>query len=942
MDDEEKPKLFDTRPDFSGKDERTPEGVNLLKGNGTKEGQGQDSNQKSDQKSNQKSGAQEKAAAGLKAAEAAASKNPTAAASAAGGEKSPASLFTGSGGNNAKASGLKSIGDFMQKFGPIIIVGLFLMVFLLPIIVLVGVPILLIGTIDYNLQKQLGWSPMSALLRSQAFTVIAERMADGDFPSELADDFASAGIIVGQTTASGDFIKTNQYIADIDALTDVAAKSDFERHGDSGSLSIMFNGEVISADDFVAAVDTNPHLYVAVSESMDIEARFYYSNEVNNVYKDLGVSRNNFKDFKITSDHDTDQENFYAMLDKALVNNSSTKIEGKYETSKEVERTEEEIKAEREQRLADGEKEPLDIPTTKTVTEDNSGEVYVAVGTSESATEIVSKVASMTKGSEATGKAAQLLNSAISSNEPRQAASAFVAMESVIQEARAEGDGPVNFAMNAMSRESEVSYTDVATGEEKIAKKSILNTDNFVAVVSESNNFSTDEALNFSRDRAIVATSADASLSKTTAVGSSGGSNSQAARKKKKLKDEDGDVGEGIYTTVGSIDMSITPIDNTRFTSVIGGNRIIEGGSYLSGTIGQRTIGAMPSDAVTIMAYKQTTDTLLAKEAAAERAVLSPFDISSPNTLLGSLVHNFATTILGASNGKINPVTIASATTSVAKKSVDNLFGTVTAASIDDAFITYNGNCHTTKQAANVEGDLYCNSHNTIVSKYIGNTMSEWMGALGVSENGQPTLDGHKHFVMLGMERASTFGVQSAAVCQTYKNLENSGSFFKRVISFIGDFFALTDACDGIDDEGIYTGAKYALSASNGDVHNVELYAGYALYDTVKSVLTGVQSGISRFKDEYYAMYPKDTSPAGRLAEISGMTKEQAEYTLALISYNNYIANYNPAERYAFGVPAVEMETPIFFESDIRVAAAEAVLIKEIAYYDLRNRNFVV
>lgn len=940
MDDEEKPKLFDTRPDFSGKDERTPEGVNLLKGNGAKEGQGQDSNQKSDQKSNQKSGVQEKAAAGLKAAEAAASKNPTAAASAAGGEKSPASLFTGSGSGNAKASDLKSIGDFMHKFGPIIIVGMFLMVFLLPMVILIGVPVLLIGTIDYNLQKYLGFSPTAAILESQAVHIIAEKMLSGEFPSALSDDLASNGILIGQVTASGDFVRTNNYIADLDSLSDIAASSDFHLKNSSGALSVMYDGKIIPAENFVAAVDADPKLYAATSESMNIRARFDYSPDVERVYKEFGVSRNSFKDFKVTGDHETDQTNFYNTLDRALINNSSTKIEGEYEEQVEVERTEEEIEEERQARIKNGEKEPFEIATTKIETRTVHGEVDLAIGSSESAEVIVGKVAGMTKGAEAVSKAAQLINSAVSSNEPSQAVSAFVTLESALQEARAEGDGPANFALNAMSRESEVEYTDVRTGEPKVVKKSILNSDNFVAVVSESGRFSTDEALNFSRDRVVVATNANGTLSVSTAVGTNGNRNAKAARKKKLADEPNGETDDSIYSAVGSVNMSIIPMDSTRLTSVIGGNRIISGGSHLSNTINQRTIGGMPSDAGAVAAYQKTVEKTLAKKAAAERATLSPFDISSPNTLLGNLAHNFATTILGAVN-KFNVMNVATATANVTKNSLSSLFTNTLAASNDKIYTGFFGECYTTQQAANVVGDLYCNSHNTLVTKYIGTPMSSWMGMVGVGEDGMPTTDEHKQFVMLGMERVSTVGVQSAAVCQAHRNLANSGSFFKRIINFIGDFLTLTEICDDVDPE-IYTGAKYTISSSNGSLSQTELFAGYALYDAVNSILTGVQSGISRFKDEYYAMYPKDTSPAGRLAEISGMTKEQAKYTLALINYSNYIANYNPAERYAFGAPAIEVKTPIFFESDIRLAAAEAVLIKEIAYYDLRNRNFVV
>ena len=99
------------------------------------------------------------------------------------------------------------------------------------------------------------------------------------------------------------------------------------------------------------------------------------------------------------------------------------------------------------------------------------------------------------------------------------------------------------------------------------------------------------------------------------------------------------------------------------------------------------------------------------------------------------------------------------------------------------------------------------------------------------------------------------------------------------------------------------------------------------------------ESAVSVFLDKYYEENPLDNSYEGILARRSGLDKETVVAILDLIDYGNYIAEYDPTERYAFGVPAVEKDNTILFDNENSVAA-DAVLLNAISFADVRNRSF--
>ena len=775
--------------------------------------------------------------------------------------------------------------------GPsIAIIGL---VLLAGFIIIPSVPLIAIGAIDYNLQASLGFSATSGILEKVASFVIAEKLSKGEFPSGLGEDFADAGLMVGQVTANGEFVRTNKYLADLDNGVEVAAVGfDYEKKGDEGELAVLYGDKIIAADDFVLAVESDSKMYADYSEALDIKARFYYSDEVSDVYEDLGLDRTAFSNWTITGDNEEDEKKYYETINKILKDDSSVEIAG--------------------------------------CDNDNCEPGGFSV-------DEASKVAGGTE------KASQLLNMAVSSTEPQKAAKAFLAIEEPIQRARLSGEGPINQVMNSLNRQVEISYVDVNTNQEVTERKSILETRNFAAAVAR-NGYSKDEANNFSRDRVLIATGMSSADGIGTIINDStlgdGVTTSPIAVLKNGHSNVDPDV---MSKSRDSVEMSKAEFNDESFTSIVGGNRAVEGGSFLSGTINREVLGAMPSDESAIARYQLEVNEVLARKANAERASLSPFDISSPNTFLGNITYRMAESYIAHSAGSDSG--IVSAVSSIAdltSSSTKTLLGSVTADGNEQNYSTISGDCTTVANASNTQGDLYCNSHNTISTKYIEYTKEDWLNALGgnVKDDGTPTESGElAEFITLGSRRKATVGVQSDVVCEAYH--ESSDGFLKKTWNLIKNALGVYQSCDGVPDE-IAVGAKYTLSDNNSYKDKVELLSGYMLYDEVNALVSDAQSKVSIFKEEYYKKNPRDNSAAGKIAQMSGMTKEEAEIAIGYASYLAYLRNYDPSQRFAFNSINKDIEAPplIIDDADIK-ETLYCYWRGKTEFSDLRNRNQV-
>ena len=820
-------------------------------------------------------------------------------------EANMGNLFTGRGKSkiNNKKSRFK-ISNFTATGAILLIIGIFVVA-----TIIISRPLLTIGAIDFNLQDSLGFTATAEILKKQAMYISGNQLSDGEVPDVWAGDLAEHGIKVGQVTLAGDFVRTNVYVANIEQLKDLAVLGHFETTPSEGQLAVLYDDQVIKADDFVATVESNLKLFADFSDALDISARYYYSNEVSQVYSDMGLSRSAFVEWTDSGDAKKNQESFNEMAAAMLDNRSNLEL----------------FAAEGKDNNESGEEQTESAPGLQ-------------VSGATEASSIVSEVASSVRGSDATSRAAQLLNTAISASEPYLAASTFMMIEEPIQQARIEGTGPVNELMNLLNTETEVSYTDVTTGETKTKKASIMTTGNFVSAIS-GGKFSKGEAVNFARDRALVATKMnDNGIIRDTTVSSSGQSSSSILMKLFGFGSADRDK---LSVLDDSVSLAMVQKNSDVVASEIGGNRAVEGGSFLSNTINTRVIGAMPSDEATIAEYHQEVKDVMARKAEAERATRSPFDITSPYTFMGSIVHSLSNAVARnrVSGGSLTN-SIIGVVADVTNNSTKQIWSSAIADGRDDSYaMTFGDYCNTAKSAANVEADIYCTPHTTISTGYMKNKLSDWRNELGdnISENGSVNEDANvdyklSDFITNGMDRWATIGVQSADVCERKKG----------IIGFIADALGLSTACAGVDSD-VATGARNTISAANSQSGTVQKYAGYVLFDRVSALLNNSVSKVSEYRESYYARYPLDNSRAGRIARISGMSKADAETALAYADYLTVIANYNPDGRFQFGaMPGLQSGRKSLFDHANEISINLYMMWHgKTEYADLRSKTQV-
>lgn len=614
--------------------------------------------------------------------------------------------YTGSG--QSGGSGKNSKSKKAVKYSAGLVAG-FLIVIIGVAVAILGAPIYMLRAADYNLQDSAGISGTVAVMEEQAEYVEEEMLTEGKVPVNLANDLATAGVTVGQVTANGDFVRTNEYIADIEKLDDIAVVgSGFEVHGNEGELAVLFDGEVIEASNYVEAVESNPRLYAAFSEGTKISAKYYYGELAEKAFQDMGVKRDAFDAWESTGDEEVDQKSFEE-IQKGVLNVKAT-VKGGYDCD----------------------------------------DFCVEANLSGDPNDIVGSVSSTVGG-------AQLLDTVLSSYEPYKAVSAFMATEMPIQKTVLDGDGPGNQLMNVLNRSLEVKYTDVTTGEEVKIGSSILDTFNFAAAAS-GGDFSKKEAANFSFDRILNVTGGHTSGIRNTKVGSNGRSESS--------------VGVGIFgssgssadtdKSVSSIQVALVDSNSDIYTTIIGGNRIAAGGPVMSNMVNQQAIGAMPSDEEAVMAYSHDMHEALARKRAADRATKSPFDITSPNTFFGSIVYGMASTAM-QNHAISSPLSSSLGTLiSFAGDSANGMFGGALADGKKNSMLeTFGENCYksdTFGSAANI----YCTVDNTIYTGYMKRTSEDW-GDIGESE-------GYENFVKKGMKRWA-WGVTDTVVCETESRL---------------------------------------------------------------------------------------------------------------------------------------------------------------------------
>ncbi len=824
--------------------------------------------------------------------------------------------------SNVAGKAIKAKGKVKgKKKAPLIVV----------LVLLIAMPIMLFSSTvlyPFHLAANLVQKVMVlyTTVKEWALNAIDTLMSKGKMPKKLKNELEENGIEVGAVTATGEFINTDQVIAEGEEYI-VAVSDGAMFKVESGKLSVRFMGEIIPAGEFAAAAKSNYRLYNAVTEAIGGQSAIFYDRAGQEAFDELGINRDPYRGFESTGDAEADQESFEKMFADLLdytadvnVGNVSTCEGGTVVT-----------------RDASGEEHTAETCTIKTEAEgaetdngdidkDLEGDESEAVGNGASAEEYVQQVASRTKGNNkkhATSNAAALLNAAVSSNEPLQAAKAASGVIIAAERAKAGDNGPINEMANMMMRTEESSYSDPASGEKKTVEMSPAESTNMSAVTA-AGEFSAEVASRYSRDRLMSTTTNVASISTHTKNNSTSNTLVSSKSLLKRFTSWVGMIflGKSIPDTDTLMQTSVNTIDDALIAkpseTMLGeslGERVVEGAAYINATMARKIGGAGASDDAAIAEYSRQTQDMIALEKEADRAKRSPFDATSPNTFLGSIVNSTFNTIVRSKS-------VAGGLSGVANTAGSSLLatigGSVYADGSEETYATSYGDCTTLTAITGAQGDLYCNQNPTFDMSLAAESLdfyeSKLSDVLTTDESGHKTVKEDsklQQYLIFGTERQSSPGVKDAGICDALSTGdEEAQSGWKKVINTITGAIGLGNAgkkCTG-KRARIATGEEYANTASNKEWDTTyKYYQGYVMETYVLELLGyydeeegNGKNPVVAAKDAYYEKNPLDQSYAGVIARYTGMDKEDVIAGVEGLRYLAYLESYDPSERYAF------------------------------------------
>jgi len=556
-------------------------------------------------------------------------------------------VFTGKGKELAKNS-LK-IGGKIKKFGAVGFVTVALVAFLF----IFSAGNLIPAAIANRLLEETDVQYADAVQSKEI--VFQEALREGDIPDNTTEILQSNGVSVGYLDADGNFVESNQH---------------------DGGLVLKMGSEVITADDFISKVNTDVNLYNSFNSATYSRSAYWYDDSAKEVMKAYGTTRNNY----------TNGESFDEVMEKKLGSGSNISINNVQEV--EVTSTDE-----------DGE--------THTSTEYSS---LGSIDSSSDATELIKNVAEKSKSSnsvDATLNAADELKVADTiSKEQRSGLFYLLFMENISKMQAGDGnESKINEAMNYIYESSTTEVVDVETGELIEVTGTALESPSMYSVLS-GEKLDVSEIENYSNDR-ILQTIENKVEKKNTSIGDTITSAANGVKGAIGRFFGLGDSEAGDTSTLNSVANTVSSsLSDNSYSTIKGisaGEMLVEGAESVGKSLAKYS-GATGGDDEAVSRYIKLNSDILAMDAAADRLNRSPFDITSKNTFLGSIIYKFAVGLYFNKSSSI--FTGVSSFMNTTTNSLASLMG-VTYADQDSSYLSNSGNCETLG-GINEKGSPHC------------------------------------------------------------------------------------------------------------------------------------------------------------------------------------------------------------------------------------------
>lgn len=430
--------------------------------------------------------------------------------------------------------------------------------------------------------------------------IFQQALMSGEIPSDTAKNLKGEGVLVGYME-NGELIEANKSPA-------------------GQELVLKMGDKIITAKNFIKEVDSNINLFDKLDKATNSSysrAAYYFDEAAMEVFKEIGTNRNNYARDSVFEEvmgelvgegSDIDI-NSVSLVQKTRVNEETGKEEVYYEY------------------------------------EENGAAVNSNTEAANLITEVSSKNRAETMNKSTLNTADILKVADTIAKEKRSSLFYLGFMENVSKMKLGEGNNSkINEAMNFLYTKAETEIVDTKTGEVKKASGTPLESPSLYAILSGSS-ATTEEVKNYSSDRILKIVE-----NQLGTDNSAGATHETVASASNKVKGSIGRlVSSGMEAASEAILKLVEPtvskslVKNSvdEIKGVEAGEFLVEGAVNVGKKLAKKS-GATAGDAEAILAYSKFNDAALAREAELDRMNRSPFDVTSKNTFLGSIVHNFA------------------------------------------------------------------------------------------------------------------------------------------------------------------------------------------------------------------------------------------------------------------------------------------------------------
>ena len=344
--------------------------------------------------------------------------------------------------------------------------------------------------------------------------------------------------------------------------------------------------------------------------------------------------------------------------------------------------------------------------------------------------------------------------------------------------------------------------------------------------------------------------------------------------------------------------------------------------------------GYMPADAEYINEQNKQTVLALAEEAELNRHGRSPFDITSKNTFLGSLLRKFST--ITSSN------TIFGHFSHIASTLTRSFNILNPAASAYGEEVSFTSNY---QECENLEGAT-CNMYGTVIPARDYSTLDLDPNDPTYRAVIEPNLDTDGNiiegselskFINYCADRESPWGVLDAQIMnaiQTSLGTIGDNAYISE------DIMDIVNAAEDVKNRAWGTGEICKMSHDNPRWDNeFRYYQAFVDDMRINSSITNEKNTVSIYREKHDAEHPLDTSYEGTLARITGYSKDDIAYLLEVVRYASEVANYDYGSYYQFS-PVEQNENKISFTEQISnpiisVSAQPTIYLKD-------RRNYTV